>query len=36
MGRIIPAGTGFPLYKAVEVEVQEDEDLDDEILGENP
>ncbi|HHO75501.1 MAG TPA: DNA-directed RNA polymerase subunit beta', partial [Deltaproteobacteria bacterium] len=32
MGRLIPAGTGFPIYHKVDVEVEEDNFFDDEQL----
>jgi len=32
MGRLIPAGTGFPLYKKIEVKVEKEDIFDDELL----
>ena len=36
MGRLIPAGTGFPIYRKLEAQVEMDDLFDDEIPGENP
>ena len=32
MGRLIPAGTGFPLYKKIEVKVEKEDIFDDELI----
>jgi DNA-directed RNA polymerase subunit beta' len=32
MGRLIPAGTGFPVYRKVDIEVGEEEILEDEYI----
>jgi DNA-directed RNA polymerase subunit beta' len=32
MGRLIPAGTGFPIYRKVDIELGEEEILDDEFI----
>jgi len=32
MGRLIPAGTGFPVYQKIDVDVEDEEVLDDEYL----
>jgi DNA-directed RNA polymerase subunit beta' len=32
MGRLIPAGTGFPIYRKVDIELSEEEILDDEFI----
>ena len=36
MGRLIPAGTGFPSYRRLDVEVELDDLFDEELPGENP
>ncbi|MGC9325512.1 MAG: DNA-directed RNA polymerase subunit beta' [Desulfomonilia bacterium] len=32
MGRLIPAGTGFPVYRKIDIEVEDEEVFDDEYL----
>ncbi|MEA2102452.1 MAG: DNA-directed RNA polymerase subunit beta' [Thermodesulfobacteriota bacterium] len=36
MGKLIPAGTGFPVYLDLEAEVSEDETMQMDVSGENP
>jgi len=31
MGRLIPAGTGFPIYNRVDIKVEEEDILDDDL-----
>jgi len=32
MGRLIPAGTGFPLYKRIDIRVSDEEIMDEDLL----